>query len=170
MRTYLVISGLVLATAVSGCSNKKKATTLPSVSEQPPSTQPKNQAPASGVTVDNDGGAGEPGSFHPIYFAFDSSELLPEARQELEQLAMWLGRTNATVQIEGHADQHGTAEYNLALGERRAEAIRAYLVRIGVAPERLSTISFGEERPVAAGDDETSWSKNRRGELVLGQH
>jgi peptidoglycan-associated lipoprotein len=170
MRTPFVISALVLTTAVGGCSSKKKATTLLPATEQRQPTQAKNEAPASGVTVDGDGGAGEPGTFHPIYFAFDSSDLLPEARQELEQLATWLGRSKAaTVRIEGHADQHGTAEYNLALGERRAQTIRAYLVRLGVTSERLSTISFGEERPAAPGDDETSWSKNRRGELVLGQ-
>jgi peptidoglycan-associated lipoprotein len=73
------------------------------------------------------------------------------------------------VTIEGHADDRGTVEYNVALGERRAVAIRDHLVRLGVAPARLGVISFGEERPALAGRDDDARSKNRRGELVLGQ-
>jgi peptidoglycan-associated lipoprotein len=161
----------LLAAAALGCS-KKKAATMPSPAGR---TAEASAAPAekqtSGVTVDGDGsGAAEAGSFRPIYFEFDSAELLAAARQELQTLAAWLRRdAAATVTIEGHADQRGTAEYNVGLGERRAHAIREYLVQLGVAAARLSTISFGEERPAMAGDGEASWARNRRGELVVGQ-
>jgi peptidoglycan-associated lipoprotein len=160
----------LLALVTPGCS-KKKASTLPPAPEPAAETTPRKEPPTSGVAVDSDGsGTGAPGAFQPIYFAFDASDLLPEARQELEELATWLGRSPAaTVRIEGHADDRGTAEYNVALGERRARAIRDYLVRLGIASSRLSTISYGEERPAAAGDDEASWARNRRGELVLSQ-
>jgi peptidoglycan-associated lipoprotein len=159
---------LSAAVALAGCS-KKKAATLPSPVAEAPARAA--DAPASGVTVDRDGSdAAPPGDFQPIYFAFDSADLLPEARRELETLAGWLGKAPAaTVTIEGHADARGTAEYNVALGERRARVIREFLVRLGIAADRLSVISFGEERPAVAGDGEASWARNRRGELVVGQ-
>jgi peptidoglycan-associated lipoprotein len=161
----------LLAAAALGCS-KKKAATIPSQAERGAEVSAAAaDKQTSGVTVDGDGGgAAEAGSFRPIYFEFDSAELLPAARQELQTLAAWLRRAAvATVTIEGHADQRGTAEYNVGLGERRAHAIREYLVQLGVTAARLSTISFGEERPAMAGDGEASWARNRRGELVVGQ-
>jgi peptidoglycan-associated lipoprotein len=167
MRTALAL--VLSVAALAGCSSKKKATTLPPAAAA--DAAPAAKAPSSGVTVDRDGkAAAPPGDFQPIYFAFDSSELLPEAREELGALASWLGEAAAaTVTIEGHADARGTAEYNVALGERRARVIREYLVRLGVAERRLSIISFGEERPAVAGDGEATWARNRRGELVLSQ-
>jgi peptidoglycan-associated lipoprotein len=111
-------------------------------------------------------GDGAP-SFAAVYFEFDSTTLGPEARAELQELADWLGsHPGARITIEGHCDERGTDEYNVALGEKRAQVIRDYLVRLGVDRETLATISYGEERPAASGDDESAWARNRRGELV----
>lgn len=105
-----------------------------------------------------------------VYFAFDSFEVSSESKKDLDANATWLMANSATrVQIEGHTDERGTTEYNLALGERRAGAVKDYLVGKGVSPAQLSTISYGEERPAVQGSDEAAWAKNRRAEFVSGQ-
>jgi peptidoglycan-associated lipoprotein len=103
-----------------------------------------------------------------IYFDFDRSELKPEARAVLTKKADWL-RSNPKykVRIEGHCDERGSTEYNLALGERRANAAWKFLNALGVSGERMSVISYGEERPDDPGHNEQAWSKNRRDEFVL---
>ena len=103
-----------------------------------------------------------------VYFATDSSELTERARETLRRQAAWLNvNEGARVTIEGHADERGTREYNLALGERRASATRGYLIAVGVDGNRIDKISYGKERPVALGSDETAWAQNRRTETVL---
>ena len=98
-----------------------------------------------------------------IYFEFDKSTLTPMAQDTLMRHAAWL-RENAdvTVTIEGHADERGTNEYNLALGDRRADSAKAFLVDLDIASSRLTTISYGEERPLINGQSEKAWAKNRR--------
>jgi peptidoglycan-associated lipoprotein len=103
-----------------------------------------------------------------VFFTVDSSELTPEGRATLDKQAAWLGRYNRyTVTVEGHADERGTREYNIALGARRAQASRDYLIARGVATTRLRTISYGKERPVAVCDADTCWNQNRRSVTVL---
>ncbi len=103
-----------------------------------------------------------------IFFDCDQSDLSPEARATAEALAVWMSSYPAsTIGIEGHADERGTREYNLALGERRASSVYDYLVALGVAPNRLSTISYGKERPAVLGSNEESWAQNRRGVFVV---
>jgi len=98
-----------------------------------------------------------------VFFAFDSSQLTWEARQALAEDARLLqGVTDLAVVLEGHCDERGTNEYNLALGDRRARSVRDYLVQAGVPASRLTLISYGEERPFALGHDEAAWSQNRR--------
>ena len=98
-----------------------------------------------------------------VNFDFDRSDIKPEARRILEENANWLRENRRVrVQIEGHCDERGTVEYNLALGQRRATSVRKYLVALGVSPERLFTISYGEEQPVDPGHNEEAWAKNRR--------
>ena len=97
-----------------------------------------------------------------VFFAFDSSEITPEAREILSKQAAWLQRyPNVTVTVEGHCDKRGTREYNLALGARRAEAAKQILIAQGVPAARISTISYGKERPLVAGDDEEAYAQNR---------
>lgn len=103
-----------------------------------------------------------------VFFAFDSSTLDDDARSTLDRQAAWLQQyPSINVTIEGHTDERGTREYNLALGERRATAARNYLVALGVAPSRMLTISYGEERPVDPASDETAWRQNRRAVTVV---
>jgi peptidoglycan-associated lipoprotein len=98
-----------------------------------------------------------------VYFAYDSFHLSKEARTALKHDAEWMkAHGTASVQLEGHCDERGTTEYNLALGEKRARAVQTYLERLGIEPSRLSTISYGSERPVDPGHDEAAWAKNRR--------
>ena len=104
----------------------------------------------------------------PVYFDFNSSELAPQYRPVLEKKARWLkGHPEYNLKIEGHCDERGTEEYNLALGERRAKVVMNYLVSLGVPSGRISTISYGEERPSTSGHDEMAWAKNRRAEFRL---
>jgi peptidoglycan-associated lipoprotein len=99
-----------------------------------------------------------------VFFAFDSSEITGEAREILAKQAAWLGKyPNVTVTIEGHCDKRGTREYNLALGARRAEAVKQILIAEGVSASRISTISYGKERPIVAGDTEEAYAQNRVG-------
>jgi peptidoglycan-associated lipoprotein len=123
------------------------------------------------------GGAGAPGSAQDfivnvgdrVFFETDSTDLTPTATATLDKQAQWLGQyPRYAITIEGHADERGTREYNFALGARRAQAARDYLVTRGVNGSRLKTISFGKERPVAVCDDISCWSQNRRAVTVLG--
>ena len=99
-----------------------------------------------------------------VYFDFNKFSLRADARNVLERQAAWL-KTNASVtfSIEGHCDERGTREFNLALGERRANAVKDYLVTLGINPVRIKTISYGKERPVAMGSNNAAWAQNRRG-------
>ena len=104
--------------------------------------------------------------FQTIYFDFDKYNLRSDAREALDQNAEILrANPDLMIVIEGHCDERGTDEYNLALGERRAQAARDYLVRLGIDETRVTIISYGEERPVSLGHDEASWRLNRRGEF-----
>ncbi len=102
-----------------------------------------------------------------VYFDYDSYTLRQDAQETLRTNADVIGRyPDVRIQIQGHCDERGSEEYNLALGDRRARAVMDYLVNLGITPGRLSTITFGEERPSDPGHDEIAWSKNRRGEFV----
>jgi peptidoglycan-associated lipoprotein len=104
-----------------------------------------------------------------VFFETDSSELTPQSRGTLDKQAQWLNNYTQYGQftVEGHADERGTREYNIALGARRAQSVRDYLISRGVAANRMHTISYGKERPVAICDDISCWSQNRRSVTVL---
>lgn len=105
-----------------------------------------------------------------VLFAFDSSALTAQSRTTIERWAAWLKTYPANrVVIEGHTDERGTREYNLALGERRADSARDYLVSLGIDPNRVKVVSFGKERPAVPGSNENAWAQNRRAVLVLDQ-
>jgi peptidoglycan-associated lipoprotein len=124
------------------------------------------------------GGAATPGSQQDfvvnvgdrVFFETDSSELTDQARATLDKQSQWLNNYNRySFTVEGHADERGTREYNIALGARRAETVRQYLVSRGIASQRMRTISYGKERPVALCNDISCWSQNRRVVTVLDQ-
>ena len=103
-----------------------------------------------------------------VFFETDQTDLTPQARATLDKQAQWLGQYNRyTFTIEGHADERGTREYNIALGARRAQTVREYLVSRGIDGQRMRTISYGKERPVAVCNDISCWSQNRRAVTVL---
>jgi peptidoglycan-associated lipoprotein len=106
-------------------------------------------------------------AFEDIYFAFDKSTIEPEAREILKRLASLLGSNkNYSLVIEGHCDERGTVEYNLALGQRRADAAMKYLVDLGLDKESIKAITYGKERPLETGHDEEAWTKNRRAHFL----
>lgn len=114
------------------------------------------------------GGTEHPGMFDSVYFGYDSSQVSATERGKVELVADHLkANSDVAVIIEGHCDERGSREYNLALGERRALAVRTYLVGLGIGDERIQTKSFGEENPATSMHDESAWSRNRRGEFVL---
>jgi peptidoglycan-associated lipoprotein len=137
------------------------------VEEMPSQQEPFAEEPLSeGTEADAAGAAGGRAGALPletIYFAYDSDELSPDAISALDRNAAWM-RTNARtrVLIEGNTDERGTLEYNLSLGARRANAVRSYLIRLGIPAAQLETITYGEDQPADAGHDEAAWAKNRR--------
>lgn len=183
MRKIVTIAFLLAGTALlAGCP--KKATTI-----QPPAagsqagggsatTGPGGAASTSGSALDangnpiggRDAGAGADAATmaaRTIYFDFDRSEIKPEFASVITTNAQNLSsHPNLKVKLEGNTDERGTREYNIGLGERRAQAVRRALMLQGVAQTQITTVSFGAERPAAEGDDESAWTKNRRVELV----
>jgi len=140
------------------------------------STGPVYPTAPTGPVDGGNMGASRPGSEQDfvvnvgdrVYFELDSYQVSPEAFPRLDAQAQWLARyPQITVRIEGNADERGTREYNLALGARRAESIRNYLINRGVPAGRIDTISFGKERPVAEGSNEDSWARNRNGRTAI---
>ncbi len=102
-----------------------------------------------------------------VYFEYDDATLRSDARNVLAKNAKYLKENqNVEIIVEGHCDERGTTDYNIALGDRRAKAVRSYLLKLGMKGNRIATISYGEEKPADFGHDESSWSKNRRAEML----
>jgi peptidoglycan-associated lipoprotein len=111
---------------------------------------------------------GEGGPLQDVHFDYDRYDLSEEARATLQSNAEWLkANAAAKVEVEGHCDDRGTVEYNLALGAKRAKAVKDYLVTLGIASDRLSTISYGEELPLCREENESCWARNRRAHAVV---
>ena len=103
-----------------------------------------------------------------VFFDYDRSDLKSEAQETVEKVAAWmLTYPDVILALEGHCDERGTREYNLALGERRANSVRSYLLALGIDANRLTTISYGKERPSVLGSNEAAWTQNRRGVFVV---
>ena len=183
-RTGMVVVMVVLALmAVTGCK-KKPAQTAPDMSIRPSTVEPTPQevtsAPEPTIQGDQtpDLWAGDlqevtenamrQGLLGDVFFDYDQAELRSEARDRLARNAQFLNdHPEFVVTIEGHADERGTNEYNLALGDRRASAARDYLTTLGVAANRIRTVSYGEERPFCGSSDESCWGQNRRAHFTV---
>jgi len=134
------------------------------VTEAPPMTAAKEAEAAPGVAVTQE----KPSRFEDVHFDFDQSTLRDDGKRICEQVAAYMkSHPHATLVIEGHCDERGTAEYNLALGERRATAVKSYLESLGVPKAAMTTVSFGKERPLDPGHNEAAWAKNRRAHFIL---
>ncbi len=165
LTTSLVMAVALVATA--GCTKKHDANALPPT--------PGTEAPVTNDGGDSDTIAGPLNEqfrravmSDTVHFAFDEYDIDPEARAILDSQAQWLNaHPNTRITIEGHCDERGTREYNLALGDRRANAAKNYLAARGISPSRITTISYGKERPIALGSDESSWAQNRRAVTIV---
>jgi peptidoglycan-associated lipoprotein len=163
----LIAGGLLLT----GCSSSKKVTQQtetaepePQIERTEPVAQPQPQPEPEPRREETP--APEPLNLGHVFFDYDKFDLTASARDVLAGHASALrNRAGVNIQIEGHCDERGTVEYNLALGDKRAKAVANYLVALGVERARLSTISYGKERPVDARQNESAWSKNRRAEF-----
>jgi len=149
----VLCAALVLAACADGGAPGQKTS-------EPPTTSSGIVTPGKAIIDSNVG--------NTVYFQTDSAALQPEAQQALQKQAYWLLQfPQYRVTVEGHADERGTRDYNLALGERRADAVMRYFIALGVDPKRLKTISYGKERPVCTDANEACWSQNRRGVSTL---
>ncbi len=183
---------LMLALVATGCAKKEvvrsnegagtagqapaaPATQPESIVSEPVKEAPKPEAPMAGTQLAaREAEAGQKATeeaasmFADIHFDFDKSFIREDAKPVLAKVADYLKKNpGSKVQIEGHCDERGTAEYNMALGARRAESAKKYLVSLGVKGGQLSTVSYGKEKPLDPGHDETAWAKNRRDHFVL---
>ena len=132
-----------------------------------PAETPVQPAPAAAPAAPAAAVPG-PSPLKDVFFDFDKSTIRDDQKAALNDNVGWLkGNTGAKLLVEGHTDERGTAEYNLGLGERRAKAVKDYLIAAGIAADRLSTISYGKERPFVLGHDESAWKWNRRGHFTL---
>lgn len=157
--TGLKLFALSAALILAGCESKPKE----AVDNAPPSSAPQSSEPMSTIV---------PGSAEDlrvnvgdtVHFDYDRYDILESDRAVLQRQAAWLGKyPSVRVTVEGHCDERGTREYNLALGARRANAVKEYLVSLGVSTGRLETISYGKERPMCTESSESCWAQNRRG-------
>jgi len=181
--TMVLLAALSLAAFVAGgCANKEVVKTeepiaktepakvepaKPEVKAEQPKAQPPKVEPPKQVEDQGAKASAAVANFETIYFDFDKSDLRQDARDVLTKNAdiILKAKAGAKVQIEGHCDERGSAEYNLALGERRAKSALQYLITLGVPADRLSIISYGKEKPAVDGHDEAAWAKNRRAEF-----
>ena len=163
MFTRAIFTTLMVALLAVGCSSNK-----------PKNGQDGAGADANGLNnglsleLNGDSDSNKAGGLKTVFFAFDSSVLDSSAKEAMNSNAEFLkANSKVDIQVEGHCDERGGRQYNLALGERRAKSVLEYLVAMGVESKRISTISYGNERPVSEGHDESAWSKNRRANFVV---
>lgn len=169
-RSLIAILGIV---ALISCSKKDVVQDEPLINPSDATPAPSDGATLAPQTPVGTEGAGNADAtdLEIVHFAYDSYTLTDTAKGILKKHAAWLSsHSGATVQVEGHCDERGTTEYNIALGERRANTARDYLVKLGVARNRLSTVSYGEERPLDTASNEAAWATNRRAAFVVLSH
>ncbi len=153
---FLILFVSVLMFNLSGCSKKQVKT------GEEGETAGMDKSKVGVIDI------GYSGPMQVVHFEYDKFTLSDEARAVLKGNADWLKKKkNIKVQVEGHCDSRGSQEYNIALGQKRADAVRQYLKDLGVAADRLTTISFGEEKPLDTADNEDAWSNNRRAEFII---
>jgi peptidoglycan-associated lipoprotein len=193
IRSLLAIGLLVGAVALTGCPKRPEVTQAtpgtvgPTAAAMPATPAPATPSPTTGETpVTRPAAPGEtpatpapapaaaaaavPGAspLKDVFFDYDKAALRDDQKAALSENIGWLkGNAGAKALIEGHCDERGTAEYNLGLGERRAKTVKDYLIAAGIAADRISTISYGKERPFVLGHDESAWKWNRRSHFVI---
>jgi peptidoglycan-associated lipoprotein len=177
---FVIVTVAVTALGVAGCGKKEPPKTAPpppppaAQPAPPPPPPPPPPAPPAPLTEDqlfaqktlDQLNAERP--LTDVFFDYDKSEVKDEGRTALQKDADWLRRwASVKVMVEGHCDSRGTPEYNLALGERRANAVRSYLTSLGVSADRIQVVSKGKEQPFCHEENESCWSQNRRGHFII---
>jgi peptidoglycan-associated lipoprotein len=171
----LALIGLA-ASSIAACASHPKPPPPAAVQQQPPEHQPAEQPPESSNLPPAQPSGPVPGSMQDfvinvgelVYFDFNAYTVRPDAGPVLDGQAAWLRRYgDIRVRIEGNCDERGTREYNLALGARRAAAVRDYLIAHGIAAGRITTISYGKEKPIDPGSDEQAWARNRNARTAI---
>ncbi len=159
-----LIMPAILVVAITGCKSKPKTET----SENVGTGQTEPVIDTTPLGVDSSGSdSGKIAGLVTVNFDYDKSSLSADSRKKIQNNADWIKNNPKTkVQIEGHSDARGSIEYNVALGERRANAVKNYLTSLGVSGERLSVISYGKEKPLDPSDNEKAWAKNRRANFL----
>jgi peptidoglycan-associated lipoprotein len=156
---------VLLAAALTSCGSKKTATDENAAGDAGAAAPKIESTPMSFDPQGSD--SGKIDGLQTVHFDFDKANLKAADKKKIEGNADWMkSHNNIAVQIEGHCDAKGSIEYNLALGERRAKAVKEYMVHLGVPADKLSIISYGKEKPVASGDSEADYAKNRRANFV----
>lgn len=168
LKSLFIITLLATSLSLTSCASKKKSAAetdgTPSVDTV---TENGNNAGMS-LELNGDSDTNRAGGLKTVYFDFNSSAIGGSTQETLMSNAEFLKKNGTVkVQVEGHADERGSVQFNLALGEKRAKGVRDYLISQGVAANRITTISLGKEKPVSFGHDEESWSKNRRANFVV---
>lgn len=172
MIAALAAMTLLLMMNLGGCGKKQQEAEIKTAPEQPAMEEPVKVTPPEEIPVKQEETTptemAQPAvDLKPVFFDFDKYELRPTAREALNANGrMMKDNPNLRIIIEGHCDERGTVQYNLALGEKRAQAAKSYLVDLGVAPSRMDVVSYGKERPFAMGHDEAAWAQNRRAQFV----
>jgi len=171
IRNKLLIIGLLASFGVA-CSSTTEQSSGDAGEQQDASTETRDSAQDQGAINSNPfDDPSNPLSSRVVYFGFDSDSIKPEDRDIIIAHAQYLSSNSGEkVVLEGHADERGTREYNIALGERRANAVKQLMTLQGVASSQIDVVSFGEERPIAIGHDESAWSQNRRVEILYPSH
>ncbi len=162
MMYFAVLVMLLLGLSLTGCSKKEP--------EAPPMTGTEGAGGAESLETADSGimEGRTSGPMVPVYFEYDSSKIAGEQVKRIETNADFIKKNaHLKIRVEGNCDERGTNEYNLALGERRAQSAKSYLINLGVAADQLTTVSFGEEKPLLFGHDEISWAQNRRDDFVI---
>jgi peptidoglycan-associated lipoprotein len=162
----LWIAVVVAMTVIAGCGGKKATDEVPPVEPAPSGNTAPVAEEIPAATPDPVSTEIDMASIMDVYFDFDSYALSSEAKSTLEGNARELKAKQGAITIEGHCDERGTKAYNLALGEKRANAAKEFLIALGVDGGRVNTVSYGKERPFEQGHDESSWAKNRRAHFV----
>ncbi len=168
-KTALILSIVATALSLSSCSNLKKKNAAEGVNPDTNKTQvDSSKADGSSFDLNSDSDSNKAGTLKTVYFDFNSAGLSNATKDALNNNAQFLkAHPSVKVQVEGHADERGSVQFNLALGEKRAKSVREYLAGQGIEASRVSTISLGKEKPLSFGHDEESWSKNRRANFVI---
>jgi len=175
MKVLRLALAIATAAAFAGCATEGSQSTTNSSANAQPAARTASAAPAPAphsardITIGSGSGAAKTAPMmRSVYYAYDQADVTPESRKVIEANAEYL-RQNPKVKVvvEGNADERGSAEYNVALGQRRADGVSKIMTLLGINADRIETVSFGKEKPKVVGHDESAWSQNRRSDIVF---